>query len=380
MPELHLDCPAGISGDMFLAAMADLGVGFGPVGEAFARAGIEVEIAAQAARDKGVAGRRMDIRAPGAQPLRHLADLAGIVRVLPLSDGVRARSEAAFVRLAEVEASVHGCAVEDIHFHEVGAVDTLVDVVGAFWALETLGVGRVTCSRLPWFTGTVRCAHGLMPLPAPATAALLQGKPVYPTELVGEIVTPTGALLLDRLVDEFVSGPSGRIERSGLGLGTMELPTVNGLRAFLLASDGPGIERVMVLETNVDHLTGEEIGGVFGVLLEAGALDVLFLPGVMKKNRPGGLLQILCRPGDLPRIRDLAFAQTMTLGLRVTETMRAVLPRAAVSRPSPWGDLPAKEVLVDGQRYSRPEFEALQALARRTGRSVTQLRYLLGED
>jgi uncharacterized protein (TIGR00299 family) protein len=380
MPELHLDCPAGISGDMFLAAMADLGVDFGPVGEAFARAGVEVEIAASAARDKGVAGRRMDIRAPGAQPLRHLADLAGIVRALPLSEAVRTRSEAAFVRLAEVEAAVHGCGLEEIHFHEVGAVDTLVDVVGAFWALETLGVGRVTCSRLPWFTGTVRCAHGLMPLPAPATAALLRGKPVYPTELVGEIITPTGALLLDQLVDEFISGPSGRIERSGLGLGTMDLPTVNGLRAFLLESDGPGIERVMVLETNVDHLTGEEIGGVFGVLLEAGALDVLFLPGVMKKNRPGGLLQILCRPGDLPRIRDLAFAQTMTLGLRVTETMRAVLPRASVSRPSPWGDLPAKEVLVEGQRYSRPEFEALQALARRTGRSVTQLRYLLGED
>lgn len=380
MPELHLDCPAGISGDMFLAAMADLGVDFCPVGEAFARAGIEVEIEAQAACDKGVAGRRMDIRAPGAQPLRHLVDLTGIVRALPLSEGVRVRSEAAFARLAEVEAAVHGCAVEDIHFHEVGAVDTLVDVVGAFWALETLGVGRVTCSRLPWFTGTVRCAHGLMHLPAPATAALLRGKPVYPTELVGEIITPTGALLLDQLVDEFVSGPSGRIEGSGLGLGTMELPTVNGLRAFLLASDGPGIERVTVLETNVDHLTGEEIGGVFGVLLEAGALDVLFLPGVMKKNRPGGLLQILCRPVDLPRIRDLAFAQTMTLGLRITETTRAVLPRAAVSRPSPWGDLPAKEVLVEGERYSRPEFEALQALARRTGRSVTQLRYLLGED
>jgi hypothetical protein len=365
---------------MFLAAMADLGVDFGPVGEAFARAGVEVEIAAPAARDKGVAGRRMDIRAPGAQPLRHLADLVGIVHALPLSERVRARSEAAFARLAEVEAAVHGCAVEDIHFHEVGAVDTLVDVVGAFWALETLGVDRVTCSRLPWFTGTVRCAHGLMPLPAPATTALLRGKPVYPTELVGEIITPTGALLLDRLVNEFVCGPSGRIERSGLGLGTMELPTVNGLRAFLLASDGPGLERVMVLETNVDHLTGEEIGGVFGVLLEAGALDVLFLPGVMKKNRPGGLLQILCRPGDLPRIRDLAFSQTMTLGLRITETARAVLPRAAVTRPSPWGDLPAKEVLVEGERYSRPEFEALQALARRTGRSVAQLRYLLGED
>ena len=380
MPELHLDCPAGIAGDMFLAAMAGLGVDFDPLREAFLQAGVEVAITVSAARDKGVAGKRVDIGAPGAQPLRHLVDLTDIVRRLPLSGTVRAGAEAAFARLAAAEAEVHGCSPEEIHFHEVGAVDTLVDVVGAFWSLERLGVSRVTCSRLPWFTGTVRCAHGIMPLPAPATAYLLQGKPVYPTDLVGEIVTPTGALLLDRLVDEFVQGPSGRVDGMGLGLGNMELGVVNGLRAFLVDAGGPGLERVMVLETNVDHLTGEEIGAAFGELLEAGALDVLFLPGVMKKNRPGGLLQILCRPEDLARIRDLAFAQTMTLGLRITETSRAVLPRAASTRPSPWGDLPAKETTVEGQRYTRPEFEALQALAKRTGRSVAQLRYLMGED
>ena len=188
------------------------------------------------------------------------------------------------------------------------------------------------------------------------------------------------SLLLDRMVDEFTLGPSGRIGRCGLGLGNMELPTVNGLRVLLMEGDGPGAERIVVLETNVDHLTGEEIGGVFGVLLDAGALDVLFLPGVMKKNRPGGLLQILCRPGDLERIRDLTFAQTMTLGLRITETTRVVLPRAAAVRPTPWGEVRAKETQIDGQRYARPEFEALQDLARRTGRSVAQLRYLLGEE
>lgn len=380
MPELHLDCPAGIAGDMFLAAMADLGVELAPLRAAFAGAGIDVEITALDARDKGISGKRMHIAAPSAQPLRHLAELTGIVRALPFSGNVRSRSEEALNRLAEVEARVHGCAVAEVHFHEVGAVDTLVDVVGAFWALETLGVSRVTCSRLPWFSGTVQCAHGLMPLPAPATTILLQGKPVYPTEFTGELITPTGALLLDRVVDEFTSGPAGRLERSGLGLGSMELPTVNGLRALLLAGDGPGLERVTVLETNVDHLTGEEIGGVFDELLDAGALDVLFLPGVMKKNRPGGLLQVLCRPGDLARIRDLTFAQTMTLGLRMTETTRAVLPRAASTRPTPWGDVAVKETVIGGDSYSRPEFEALQALAKRTGRSVTQLRYLLDKD
>ena len=380
MPELHLDCPAGIAGDMFLAAMADLGVDLSLLGDAFGQAGVEVRVTAQEARDKGIRGKRLNIIAPQAQPMRHLAELIAIVRALPFSARVRERSEDALNRLAEVEAGVHGCAVADVHFHEVGAVDTLVDVVGAFWALETLGIRRVTCSRLPWFSGTVRCAHGLMPLPAPATTVLLQGKPVYPTQFEGELITPTGALLLDRMVDEFVSGPVGRLERTGLGLGTMELPTVNGLRVFLLAGDGPELERIVVLETNVDHLTGEEIGGVFGVLLDAGALDVLFLPGVMKKNRPGGLLQVLCRPEDLGRIRDLTFAQTMTLGLRMTETTRAVLPRAASTRTTPWGEVSAKETEIDGRRYARPEFEALQALAKRTGRSVAQLRYLLGED
>ncbi len=380
MPELHLDCPAGIAGDMFLAAMADLGVDLAPLRAAFAKAGVHVEITALDARDKGIRGKRLEILAPQSQPMRHLGELTAIVRALPFSERVRERSEDALTRLAEVEAGVHGCAVADVHFHEVGAVDTLVDVVGAFWALETLGIRRVTCSRLPWFSGTVRCAHGLIPLPAPATAVLLQGKPVYPTRFEGELITPTGALLLDRMVDDFTSGPNGRLERTGLGLGTMELPTVNGLRLLLMAGEGLGLERIMVLETNVDHLTGEEIGGVFGVLLDAGALDVLFLPGVMKKNRPGGLLQVLCRPEDLGRIRDLTFAQTMTLGLRMTETTRAVLPRAASTRPTPWGEVSAKEAEIDGLRYARPEFEALQALAKRTGRSVTQLRYLLGED
>jgi uncharacterized protein (TIGR00299 family) protein len=380
MPELYLDCPAGIAGDMFLAAMADLGVDFSSLEAGFAQAGVHVEITACDVTDKGVRGKRLSINAPDAQPLRHLANLIEIVRALPFSEGVRSRSEDAIKRLAEVEAGVHGCALEHVHFHEVGAVDTLVDVVGAFWALETLGVTRVTCSGLPWFSGTVRCSHGLLSLPAPATLALLQGKPVYPAQFEKEIITPTGALLLDRMVDEFTFGPSGRLRGCGLGLGNMELPTVNGLRALLLEGRGPQTERIVVLETNVDHLTGEEIGGVFGELLDAGALDVLFLPGVMKKNRPGGLLQVLCRPEDLERMRDLTFAQTMTLGLRITETTRAVLPRAATMRRTPWGEAHAKETQIDGQRYSRPEFEALQALAKRTGRSVTQLRYLLGED
>lgn len=379
MPELHLDCPAGISGDMFLGALADLGVDFAPLAEAFLQAGVNVGITVSREHDHGVAGMRVRVEAPGAQPLRHLPELECIVSRLPVSEEVRARSMRALRRLAEVEAQVHGCPVKAVHFHEVGAVDTLVDVVGAFWGLERLGVLRVTCAELPWFSGTVSCAHGVMPLPAPATTELLRGKPVYPTNITREIITPTGALLVDQIVSSFQSGPKGVLDKSGLGLGSMQLKEVNGLRAILVQASSPGREKIMVLETNIDHLTGEELGHALDVLLAAGALDVIFLPGVMKKNRPGGLLQVLCRVEDRDRLCDLVFAQTMTLGVRMTETARAVLPRSATVRPSPWGEIEVKQMEMGGEEYSRPEFEALKALAEKTGKSVAQLRYLLGE-
>lgn len=379
MPELHLDCPAGIAGDMFLAALADLGVVFAPLQAAFESAGVDVVIEALDATDHGLAGKRMHIQGQAEQPLRYLPDLLGIIHRLPVSKFVRAASARAFSRLAEVEARVHGYQVEDVHFHEIGAVDTLVDVVGAFWALEALGIQRVTCSHLPWFSGTVACAHGCLPLPAPATLELLQGKPVYPSAFRQEIITPTGALLADQVVDAFTAGPAGRLGASGLGLGNLELDMVNGLRAYLVRGHDPGFERVVVLETNIDHLTGEEMGAALGAILDSGALDVIFLPGVMKKNRPGGLLQVLCRPKDAVRVRETVFAQTMTLGIRITETRRAVLPRQASTRPSIFGELAVKEMVVEGSQYSRPEFEALKKMAKRTGRSVAQLRYLLGD-
>jgi uncharacterized protein (TIGR00299 family) protein len=377
--ELHLDCSSGISGDMLLGVLADLGVDFAPLVRDFAQAGVDVIITATREHDHGMAGMRVRVEAPGAQPLRHLPELESIVSRLPVSDEVRARSMRALGRLAEAEARVHGCSVEAVHFHEIGAVDTLVDVVGAFWGLERLGVSRVTCTELPWFSGTVSCAHGVMPLPAPATVELLRGKPVYPTDITGEIITPTGALLVDQMVSSFQSGPKGMLDQCGLGLGSMKLKIVNGLRAFLIRKLPPDREKITVLETNIDHLTGEELGHALAELSTAGALDVIFLPGVMKKNRPGGLLQVLCRVEDQNRLCDLIFAQTMTLGVRMTETVRTVLPRSTAVRPSPWGEMEAKRMELDGEEYSRPEFEALKALAAKTGKSVAQLRYLLGE-
>jgi len=234
MPHLFMDCRFGIGGDMFLAALAGLGLDLEPLAWALGNAGVEVELAAPVVRVRGLAGRRLNIGgAGGAQPLRHLDDILAIVERLALPEIVRTKSAAAFRTLAEVEARMHGIGLQDVHFHEVGAVDTLVDVCGAFWGLDDLGVSHVVCSPLPWFSGTVDCAHGRLPLPAPAALELLKGKPVFPTDFEMEIITPTGALLVDQLVDAFAKGPQGTILDTATSYGTHDLPESGGLRLVL---------------------------------------------------------------------------------------------------------------------------------------------------
>lgn len=385
--KLHIDCPTGVSGDMFLAALADLGVDLKPLESLLAKAGIEACIEAVQSSRCGLSGRSLDLQWPEQQPLRHLPTILDIIEGMELSTNVQTRSREAFTRLAEVEASVHGLPLNQVHFHEVGAVDTLVDIVGCFWALEQLGVESVSCSHLPWFQGFVDSSHGRLPLPAPATARLLQGKPVYPTSFQEELITPTGALLVDSLVEDFQTGPSGRLQAEGIGWGRKDLGQVpNGLRLFLLQpSSQEQIERIWILECNIDHMTGEEIGDLFEVLQEAGALDVLYIPGVMKKNRPGGLIQVLCRPKELDSLQQSLFKHSLSLGVRRRESERVVLPRRQQRLQTPMGAVQAKAVELEGTTWSRPEFEALKQLADKTGRSVVQLRYLLspgkaGED
>jgi len=393
MKTLYLDCPTGISGDMFCAGLADLGLDISLLENALRQAGLEVNLTITSGTRQGIQGKHLNITAPREQPLRHLPDILAIVNRLPLSGNVCAQSAAAFTRLAAVEAKVHGVDQEHIHFHEVGAVDTVVDVVAAFWGVEQLGVQQVQAGSLPWFQGRIHCEHGILPLPAPAVVELLQGKPVHPTEHEMELITPTGALLVDCLVREFTSGPRGYLLATGIGLGSRELPhQPNALRCYLVQTgrNKTGnemqpepemlVEEIMVLETNIDHLTGEELGACFDTLLQQGALDVVHFPGTMKKNRPGGMLQILCPLEKLTQVQQAVFEQTMTLGLRRQRTERLILARETRSRSTPMGPLPHKQTRLQGQTYARPEFEALQELARRTGRSVTQLRYLLNEQ
>ncbi len=377
---LYLDLSFGISGDMLLAALCDLGLDLAPLA---AMLGPEYigSISTDAEIRQGIKGRRCIPSLSRNQPLRHLPQIIEIISGLDCSDTVRERSIKAFQRLAGAEAAVHGIDPDKVHFHELGAVDTIVDIVGAFWGLEQLQISQVVCSSLPWFKGTVQCEHGEISLPAPAALQLMEGKPVHSTAFTFECVTPTGALLIDQLSPDFAQGPEGILLHSGLGYGSKE--SGGGLRAYLLepkdsfCRDDCAIEHVWMLESNIDHLSGEELGYCYDALFEAGALDVLFLPGVMKKSRPGGQLQVMCVEPDLEKVQAAFFRSTLSLGIRRTRVERAVIPRAEGRINTDMGELEAKICLLDGVTYKTPEYEALVKLARKTGRSVAQVRRML---
>ncbi len=377
---LFIQCPTGISGDMFLAAMGDLGLDFTPLEEIFKQAGVAVRIDLQKERHRGLIGSSLLVQDEAEQSLRHLEDLQEIVDKCSLSPDVKTKSKNALQKLAQAEAKVHGVDLSEVHFHEIGATDTLVDVVGTFWALQTMGISRVTCSSLPWFGGYVDCAHGRLPLPAPATLQFMQDKPVYPSDFEQELITPTGALLVDCIVDSFTAGPEGKLLRSAMGWGSNDLDKMpNALRLFLFSQSREQVERIWVLETNIDHLTGEEIGNLFEELFEAGALDVFYSPGIMKKNRSGGMLQVISGIASLDNVQNSLFKHTLSLGIRRREMERVLLPREEKEYPTPWGNIRGKQLQLGEENFQKPEFDSLREFARSRGLSLVQLRYLLQE-
>ncbi len=380
MFSLYLDLSFGISGDMLLAALCDLGLDPAPLAQMLGAERINTITPRKELR-QGISGSRILPELPAHPPLKHLSEILEIISSLDCSETVRNNSMEAFRRLAGVEAAVHGIDVEKVHFHELGSLETIVDIVGTFWGLEQLEIERIICSPLPWFSGTVQCAHGEISLPAPATALLMEGKPVRPSNFTFECVTPTGALLIDQLKPDFEQGPEGILMRSGLGYGGKD--SGGGLRVYLLQPKGKqcrddcAIEYVWLLESNIDHLSGEDLGYCYDALFDAGAVDVLYLHGVMKKSRPGGQLQVMCVEADLEKVQAAFFRTTLSLGIRRTRVERAVLPRAEHRISTDMGELEAKMCLLDGVTYKTPEYEALAKLAQKTGRSVAQLRRML---
>jgi pyridinium-3,5-bisthiocarboxylic acid mononucleotide nickel chelatase len=366
----YFDLISGASGDMILGALVDAGLPFTELRDALNLLGLpEFELTSDRVMRGAFTATKIDVHTADAVHARGLAEIAQIIAASRLPARIQARALRVFQRMAEAEAGIHGVPVETIHFHELGAVDTIVDVTGALLALEGLGVGRVVSSPVPLGRGMARSAHGAMPLPAPATVALLRDAKVVGVDHAVETVTPTAAALLAELVEDFGPIPPLQLTAVGYGAGTRLTPEPNVLRVLLgeSAAGSRGMETLVMLETNVDDMSPEVHGYVVERLLGAGALDAYLTPVLMKKGRPGVVISVLCRPDDAPQLRGLLFAETTTLGIRTSEVQRDCLPRETKTVDTPFGALRIKVARWAEGEKAAPEYEDCRRAAETFG-------------
>jgi len=421
-PLLYVDCFSGIAGDMLLGALLDAGLSVRTLEAGLAAldlSGFRLEIRTK--QSYGIAGTKLHVRVDEAvQPERRLSDILVLLERSQLPPWVQTTAAAIFRRLAVAEAKIHGSTVDAVHFHEVGAVDSIVDIVGSLIGLHALGVTRVFASSLPLPGGTVRAQHGLLPAPAPATLEILAhvGAPTRPSPILGELVTPTGAAILAELAT--FEQPLMRVHRVGYGYGTKELPWPNAVRVWLgegwlpappnLSPTGqrirtpspqdaplssplpedrgeiavgdvvpspspvpetrnpkPSADEVVVIEANLDDMTPEQLGYAMERLLAAGALDVSFTAIQMKKNRPGTLLGVIARPEQASALAQTVLRETTTLGVRMHRAERLIAPRRQETVQTPFGPVRVKLKLLGERPVAAPEFEDCAALARAHG-------------
>ena len=360
----YFDCIAGVSGDMLLGALVDAGLPVESLQEKLTglTLGNEFELKAYQVSKNGFGATKVDVLVRENQHGRHLAELEAILQKSSLPKHIQEKASGIFRRLAEVEAGIHGQPLEQVHLHELGGVDTLVDVVGTLVGLDELGVERVYASPLPLGRGFVKGAHGQIPLPAPATVALLKDVPVWGSEIEMELVTPTGAVLLSTLCVAFGPIPAMTLTGQGYGAGGRDLPIPNVLRLLLGlqadAGQATGVETLVMLETNVDDNSAEIDGYVMEKLVAAGALDVFFTPIQMKKNRPATLISVLCRPAEENALEMILFRETSTLGVRRQPIERHCLERTSETVDTRFGPVRMKVArLPDGSSKSAPEYE-----------------------
>ncbi len=374
-----LDPFAGASGDMLLGALLDAGWPLADLQAVVDSLALgQVEVRAERVHKHHLAGTHLTIHAPGAQPLRHPADLLAIVAGAHIAPAVRDRAVAVIERLAAVEARAHGIPVEEVHFHEVGAVDTLVDIVGTLAGFAALGVERIVSAPLPWSRGTVQTEHGLLPVPPPAVAALLEGYPVHGVDVQGEMVTPTGAALVTNLADSFGRMPDMVVQTVAYGAGTRDWPDRANLLRLVLGEAVDGgiaeVETLTVLACNLDDMNPQWYGPLAEAAFHAGALDVWLTPAYMKKSRPGIVVEVLCRPAEVPALREMLFRQTTTLGIRETSVTRWALPRQTRTVQTPYGDVRIKiGDLPGGGSKMAPEHDDCAARAAEHNVSVREV-------
>ncbi len=368
----YFDCFAGASGDMILGALLDAGVEpdvwQGELNK-LNLSGYELKI--DRVQKQGIAATEVRVLVSDGGQERHLAEIEELIGASQLPNGVKETSVEVFRRLAVAEAKVHGTTPDRVHFHEVGGADAIIDIVGAVVGLRLLGAKEIYASALPLGHGFVDCAHGRLPLPAPATVELLQGVPVLSRDVEGELVTPTGAAILTTLAQGFGPFPPMTVEQIGYGAGQRDFPFPNLLR-LLVGTTSPTLdarmETLTLLETNIDDLNPELYGHLMERLFTAGALDVYLTPVQMKKNRPGVLLSVTCPPTQAEALAALVFAETTTIGLRRQEVQRWALARERVEVETPYGTVGVKVAKLSGRVVTAsPEYEDCRRLALKSG-------------
>ena len=366
----YFDCIAGASGDMILGALVDAGLPIEILRERLGALHLPgFELRAERVRKGAFAATQVEVVVEDHATERHLSDLLGILDASDLSGETRRRAGEIFAHMCEVEASIHGTSPDHVHLHELGAVDTIVDVVGALVGLEALGVERVFSSPLPLGRGFITGAHGKIPLPGPAALGLLRGVPVVGSDAQVELVTPTGAAVLAHLVDSFGAIPPMTLAAIGYGAGQRDEPTPNVLRLLLGSAPQSGEHEVVTeLETNIDDMNPEVYDYVMERLFHAGALDVFWSPIQMKKNRPATLVRVLCAPDKAVELTEILLAETSSLGVRQQTLTRRCLPRVIETVHTAHGDVRVKVgILGDGRRKGAPEYEDCRRLAAASG-------------
>jgi uncharacterized protein (TIGR00299 family) protein len=363
---------------MVLGALIDAGVSVDSIHAALNSLGLPIQLEVERVKRCGFAATKATIQAKDQEDYRFLPDIEAILIKSSLSAKQLELARKIFLKVAAAEAAVHGMPLEKVHFHEVGALDSIADILGAAVGLDLLGVEQFSSSPVPTGTGTVKAAHGLMPVPTPGTLELLKGVPLAPSKVEFELTTPTGAAILTSVVSSYTASPAMIVERIGHGAGTKDfLDRPNILRLLIGTACSPSTEKappasetdtVVVLETNLDDATPEMIGYCMELLFGAGALDVFTSSIQMKKSRPGTLLTVICEPEKTLKMEEIVFSETGTFGIRKCELKRSKLQRESITVETPWGPVKAKRGWrADGFEVMTPEYEDCARIARHRG-------------
>ena len=385
---LYIDCGMGAAGDMMAAALLELlpESDQEKVIDKLNHIGLDgVRVERSRVRKCGISGSHFDVRVNGISEIQgeaephhhhavHMSDIEKMIGDLDLTKTVKRDALAVYGLIAEAESHAHGTEVNEIHFHEVGMKDAVMDVTAVCMLMEHISPDRVTASPVHTGSGQVKCSHGIMPVPAPATAYLLRDIPIYNTDLKGELCTPTGAALLKYFADDFGPMPVMKSERTGYGMGSRDYPVMNGLRIIQGETETGKEDTVVGLSCNVDDMTGEEIGFAIERLYEAGAREVYTVPTEMKKSRPGILLEVLCDPADKDALVRAVFKHTSTIGLRETTFKRYILDRKEEHRDTVLGRVRLKHSEGYGVIREKYEYDDMERLAKEKGLSLSEVR------